>query len=241
MIYACRSEKGRRDYNEDAVFIPPKGEVSLVIVADGMGGHSAGNIASALAVKTVAAELKKGGVGTPNSLVLNSVNKANAAVHQMSKTDKNCRGMGTTLVLALLFKTRYVAANVGDSRLYHFGANELTQVSIDHSYVGELVAAGYITPKQARLHPKRNLITRALGTNESEEVDIFNEMWEEGDMLLLCTDGLYTVLDDMEIRRVLRQEQDLDRACDTLVKTALERGSNDNISVVLVKNEEARA
>ena len=113
MIYAARSVTGKRAKNEDAVFIPKGGEISLVAVADGMGGHNAGNVASAIAVETLASELKKGGPGGPTALVRNAVNHANTAVFEYAKVHPECRGMGTTLVMALLFKTRFVAANVG--------------------------------------------------------------------------------------------------------------------------------
>ncbi|MBQ9832575.1 MAG: Stp1/IreP family PP2C-type Ser/Thr phosphatase [Clostridia bacterium] len=242
MIYAYKSEKGIRAQNEDSVFVPTKSEMSLVIVADGMGGHSAGNVASALAVKTVAAELKRGGAGTPNSLVEKAVCKANTAIYELASKEHKFRGMGTTMVLALLFRSRYVAANVGDSRLYHiYASGGMKQISVDHSYVGELVAAGYITQEQAKTHPKRNLITRALGTSETERVDIFNETWEKGDILVLCTDGLCGTLDDDVIERTVREEADLNRAASLLVENALQAGSTDNISVILVKNEEARS
>lgn len=241
MIYAFKSEKGIREHNEDSVFVPTKSEMSLVIVADGMGGHNAGNVASALAVRTVASELKRGGVGTPNMLVHKAVSKANTAVYELSCKDPKLKGMGTTMVLALLFRSRYVAANVGDSRLYQiFASGGMRQISIDHSYVGELVAAGYITPAQAKTHPKRNLITRALGTSEEERIDVFSETWEKDDILVLCTDGLCGTLDDEIIENTVRSSNDLNEAAELLVEKALKAGSTDNISVVLVKNGEAR-
>ena len=133
MIYAARSVTGKRANNEDSFFVPKGGEISLAIVADGMGGHSAGNIASAIAVEAVASELKKGGPGGPAALVMNAVNHANTAVFEYASAHPECKGMGTTLVMALLFKTRFVAANVGDSRLYHYHAGKLRQVTVDHT------------------------------------------------------------------------------------------------------------
>ena len=240
MIYAARSVTGKRANNEDSFFVPKGGEISLAIVADGMGGHSAGNIASAIAVEAVASELKKGGPGGPAALVMNAVNHANTAVFEYASAHPECKGMGTTLVMALLFKTRFVAANVGDSRLYHYHAGKLRQVTVDHSYVAELVASGYITREEAAHHPRRNLITRALGTRACERVDIFECDWEENDALLLCSDGLYSELEDEDLVRVLKESETPDAACASLVELALASGSRDNVSVVLVENGEVR-
>ena len=241
MIYAARSEKGKRYQNEDTLFVPARGEVALFIVADGMGGHNAGSVASRLAAQTVEAEVKKGGIATPDALLLSALAAANRAVLDYANSDKNCRGMGTTMVAALAFQTKYVAANVGDSRLYHMHDGVLTQVTRDHSYVAELVEAGEITLEQAAVHPRRNIITRALGTCSEEKVDIFRREWARGDMLMLCSDGLHGVLDDRELARVLRETgDDLQEACDMLVEFALYGGSADNISVILIKNQEVR-
>ena len=238
MIYAARSVTGKRDNNEDSVFIPKGGEISLAVVADGMGGHSAGNVASAIAVETVVAELRKGGTGSPAALVRSAVNNANTAVYEQSRKRPEWRGMGTTLVMALLFKTRYVAANVGDSRLYHYHEGMLEQVTVDHSYVAELMASGYITREEAAHHPKRNLITRALGTRSKEKVDIFECAWVENDILMLCSDGLYSVLENRDMLRTIEKSDSPESACDALVALALASGSQDNVSVVLVKNGE---
>lgn len=238
MIYAARSVTGKRANNEDFVFVPKYGEISLAVVADGMGGHNAGNVASSLAVEHVATELKKGGAGSPASLVRNAVNRANSAVYDYAAAHPECRGMGTTLVLALVFKTRFIAANVGDSRLYHYHAGKLTQITVDHSYVAELLASGYITKEEALRHPRRNLITRALGTNSKEKVDVFECAWEEGDILLLCSDGLYSELEDKAILETIEKHKKIEDACDALIRLALDAGSRDNVSAVLVKNGE---
>jgi len=239
LIYASRSETGKRYQNEDSLFVPARGELSLFIVADGMGGHNAGSVASRLATSVVETEMRKGGAATPDMLLLNALNAANNAVLEYASSDRNCRGMGTTMVAALVFQTKYVVANVGDSRLYHMHDGVLTQVTCDHSYVAELVAAGEITPEQAAVHPRRNIITRALGTREDEKIDIFKREWERGDTLLICSDGLYGSLDDYEMARLVRDaNDDLSSACDMLVENALYGGSADNISVILVKNME---
>ncbi len=243
MRYAAKSVTGVRAQNQDAVFVPRGGEISLAVVADGMGGHSAGDVASRVAVSTVVAELKKGGVENAANLVSGAMAQANTAVYNLAASDPALRGMGTTMVLALLFNTRYVAANVGDSRLYHIRskANEIEQVTKDHSYVAELVALGYITKFEAARHPRRNLVTRALGTRANERVDIFEREWNRGDKLVLCSDGLYSELTEEDILHTVLSTEDLQTACDDLVDCALYSGSRDNVSVVIVSNEEAHA
>lgn len=241
MRYASKSVTGVRAQNQDAVFVPRGGEISLAVVADGMGGHSAGDVASVIAVNTVVSELKKGGTGSTASLVAAAMTAANLAVYDMAISDPALRGMGTTMVLALLFNTRYVAANVGDSRLYQISGESIEQVTKDHSYVAELVAQGYITRQEAAHHPRRNLITRALGTREAERADIFEREWARGDKLVLCSDGLYSELSEEDILHTVLSTDDIQSACDDLVDCALYSGSRDNVSIVIVSNEEARA
>lgn len=240
MRYASKSVTGVRSQNQDAVFVPRGGEISLAVVADGMGGHSAGDVASRIAVSTVVGELKKGGTGSASSLISGAMAAANAAVFEMAASDPQLRGMGTTMVLALLFNTRYVAANVGDSRLYHIRGESIEQITRDHSYVAELVSLGYITRQEAARHPRRNLITRAIGTRENERVDLFEREWNRGDKLVLCTDGLYCELEDEDILRTILTSDDMQQACDDLVDCALYSGSRDNVSIVIVSNEEAK-
>ena len=197
MIYAAKTIAGIRPQNQDAVFIPEDGLLAIAAVADGMGGHNAGDVASALAIKTLVGYMRQ---STPESVrekLINAVNMANSAVYAMSLTDDAYMGMGTTLVAAVLDKDRFIAVNVGDSRLYHFNGTELKQITEDHSYVAQLAALGYITKEEAARHPQRNIITRAVGTRPVERVDIFECAWKRGDKLLICTDGLYggTIVD----------------------------------------------
>ena len=228
MKYCALSEKGKREHNEDSFFIPVHSEVALAAVADGMGGHKAGSTASSLALDVMVKDICRGGERSPEKLIGRAIDAANAAVF----------GLGTTLVLAMPFKTYYVAANVGDSRLYHYSEGVLRQISRDHSYVAELVEAGYITREQAAVHPRRNVITRAIGTSPRERADIFSENWKAGDILMLCTDGLSGTLSDEDMCRILKEETELDAACERLVMEAAYGGSTDNISVVLILNEE---
>lgn len=238
MKYGALSERGRREHNEDSYYIPADGHTALAAVADGMGGHKAGSTASTLAIETLVSDIERGGESDPERLILRAVRAANAAVYAKSKSGTGFSGMGTTLVLALPLEGRYVAANIGDSRLYHYSNGELRRVSRDHSYVEELVEAGYITREQAASHPRRNVITRAVGTDPDERADIFKSSWKRGDVLMLCTDGLSGTLTDEDMCRVLREEEDINAACRRLVEEALYGGSTDNISVVLVLNEE---
>lgn len=239
MIYAGVSVQGRRNRNEDCIFLPQNGGLPLVIVADGMGGHNAGYLASRIAVDAAVRAVEKGDMDKPAELLQHAAEEANRAILAHADGDYTCRGMGTTMVMALLFTDHYIAANIGDSRLYHFHQDTLIQITRDHSYVWEMVHAGYITPEEARTHPQRNIITRALGTPDIGPIDLFENPWQPQDMLFLCTDGLYGSLDARDIERVLREEEDLQTACETLVQIASYGGSTDNISVVLSANKEA--
>ena len=222
MKYCALSEKGKREHNEDSFFIPKHSEVALAAVADGMGGHKAGSTASSLALDVMVKDICRGGERSPEKLIGRAIDAANAAVFDLSKSSDDCRGMG----------------NVGDSRLYHYSEGVLRQISRDHSYVAELVEAGYITREQAAVHPRRNVITRAIGTSPRERADIFSESWKAGDILMLCTDGLSGTLSDEDMCRILKEETELDAACERLVMEAAYGGSTDNISAVLILNEE---
>ena len=228
MKYAAKTITGIRKQNQDAVFIPERGMIAIAAVADGMGGHNAGDIASALAIAP----------GTIRERLINAVNMANSAVYELSFSDEGYRGMGTTLVAAVLEEKRFIAANVGDSRLYHYDGLHLKQITEDHSYVAQLAALGYITREEAARHPQRNIITRAVGTRPIERVDVFECAWEKGDKLLICTDGLYGELSEDELADALgRSAEELQTACDALVERALKAGSRDNISAVIIYND----
>ena len=237
MIYAYRSDKGLRKKNEDSFYVPGDGARPIVIVADGMGGHAAGEIASSKAIEKIT-NCVDNAVGGVSSIALlrQAMNEANRAVFELAMTDDRFSGMGTTVVMALLEPDKYTVANIGDSRLYHFDGRKLRRVTKDHSYVQELISAGLITEAQAKDHPQRNLVTRAVGTSRFEKADAGVRSWREGDVLMLCTDGLCGSVDDTEAEAILRDEPDLLICCDKLSELALQNGSSDNITVVLVKN-----
>ncbi len=238
MIYAFRTEKGLRKVNEDCCRIPEDGERPLVIVADGMGGHRAGNVASRTAIDTIRAVVTSStGTQSPAMLLRQAVNSANRKIFDVAQHDVDCMGMGTTVVLALLSDRTYTCAHIGDSRLYQFDGSRIHRITRDHSYVEELVASGYITEEQARTHPQRNILTRAVGTSRFEKADVNIYSWRRNEIILLCSDGLHGSVTDEEMEHILRSERDLLRCCDLMVELALDNGSTDNITVVLAKNE----
>ena len=240
MKFAGKTETGLRRQNEDSYLLMHTDSLDAVAVSDGMGGHQAGEIASQLAVETLR-EMLTGNHSDPESALSSAFIEANNAVHTRASMNDEMYGMGCTLVAAILEKDRFIAANIGDSRLYHFDGKKLRQVTHDHSFVAELVRRGAITPEEAKTHPRRNLITRAVGTEMRVFADIFTCDWEKGDILLLCSDGLCGVLDDTEMAAFLRNCTDLEATCAALIQRALVAGSSDNITVVLAINDGGKA
>lgn len=239
MIYASKSSIGRRARNEDLFRVPKQEEsVPFVAVADGMGGHAGGSVASRLVITGMNEELRSIRGDDPVGVLLRAISAVNMDVYRTGQDSADLAGMGSTLVCALLFPTRFIAANVGDSRLYHFDGEKLDQVTVDHSLVEVLVQSGHITPEEARVHPNRNIITRAMGLSARVEADVFDRVWNPGDILLLCSDGLSGSVPHEEMQAVLASDGPLQELCDMLVASALEHGATDNITVVLVQNEE---
>ncbi len=236
MIFAGKTETGLRPQNEDCYMLLHTNALDAVAVSDGMGGHQAGEIASKLAIDTLERMLLRGHTD-PESSLSSAFSEANREVHRLASMKDEMYGMGCTLVGAILEPDRFTAANIGDSRLYHFDGSALHQVTHDHSFVAELVRRGAITPEEAKTHPRRNLITRAVGTESRVYADIFSCDWKQDDMLLLCSDGLCGVLDDAEMASFLRNCTDLEATCKALIERALAAGSRDNITVVLAKND----
>lgn len=239
MKYAVKTNIGKRAHNEDS-FLAPKGETPplLFAVADGMGGHAAGAVASGLVVEKLGAEDVVFSGDRELEQLKAAVERANLAVFEASEEDHSLRGMGTTLVAALVLGKNYLAANVGDSRMYHFNGETLERVTIDHSLVEQLVLSGLITREEARFHPRRNIITRAVGLSPAVDIDVFEREWNAGDLLLLCSDGLHGALEENEISGVLASERSLEEMCDVLVQSALENGGTDNITLILARCEE---
>ena len=240
MKFAGKTETGLRKQNEDNYMLLHTDTLDAVAVSDGMGGHQAGEIASQLAVEALKTRFLSD-LADPEAALSTAFSDANKSVHTRASINDEMYGMGCTLVAAILEPDRFVAANVGDSRLYHFDGNTLLQITHDHSFVAELVRRGAITSEEAKTHPRRNLITRAIGTEMRVAVDIFSCEWKKNDMLLLCSDGLCGVLDDTEMAAFLRNRTDLEATCTALIQRALTAGSRDNITVVLAVNDGGEA
>lgn len=236
MKFAGRTETGLRSQNEDNYMLMHTEALYVVAVSDGMGGHLAGEIASSLSIETLRETLQQQHPSREAALS-SAFAEANRAVRQKASSSEEMYGMGCTLVAAVMDEREFTAANVGDSRLYHFDGETIRQITHDHSFVAELVRRNIITPEEAKTHPRRNLITRAIGSEDRLSADIFTCEWKPGDILLLCSDGLCGVMNDEEMASFLQNCDDLDMACVKLIDRALALGSRDNITVVLAMND----
>lgn len=232
-IYAITDKGVVRQQNQDAFYHWTDGKMGFGVVCDGMGGARSGNIASAMAAQ-VFAQTVGGFEGDPQQRLLYGAEQANAAVFLRSQSDMNCWGMGTTLVGALAKDNVACVINIGDSRCYHLSESGITQVSHDHSLVAELAAMGRITEDEARTHPNRNIITRALGTEAEVRADLFEVKLQAGDRLLFCSDGLSNEMLPEEIDTLARAER-LEDACRALLQLALDRGAPDNVTVLIMQ------
>jgi serine/threonine protein phosphatase PrpC len=223
---AARTDVGRvRTGNEDTVLAAP--EELIVAVADGMGGHQAGEVASATAMAAFVDHLHRG------DSVGDAITRANDAVYAKASEDLSLRGMGTTLTAAVVDGSTLVIGHVGDSRAYLLRDGAMTQLTTDHSVVAELIAAGELTEAEAQADPRRAMITRALGIDTDVSVDVVAVDITPGDRLLLCSDGLTTMVPDDEIAAILARETDPEPAADALVRAANAAGGADNVSVVI--------
>jgi len=229
--WAARSDTGRvRDHNEDttlpAAGTAGSGDQLVAAVADGMGGAAGGEIASTTAIATIAA--------VPGEAAIR-IQAANLAVVEAAARRPRLKGMGTTVTLALFHPDgRLQIGHVGDSRAYLLRAGSLSQISTDHSFVNEMLTAGRMTEAEAEVHPYRSVVTRAVGLEPGLDVDVENLMLAIGDRILLCSDGVTSMLEDAEIHATLTTEADPERAADSLVGAANAAGGIDNISVVIV-------
>ncbi len=229
-----------RDHNEDFVLIPEVSEAErnskgrLFIVADGMGGYQAGEVASEMAARTVAQRYYADPSDDPSTRLRNAVQAANAEVHLQAQGNVARTGMGTTMVAAALIGQKAYIASVGDSRAYVVHNGRLDQITQDHSFVGEQVRAGILTKEQARLHPQRNVITRALGSQPTVSVDTFSGDLSDGDVLVMCTDGLTGHVPDEQIRDTVL-ELPPEQAVPRLIQTANEGGGSDNITLIVLR------
>ncbi len=235
--YALTDVGVKRKMNQDFVYASqqPVGSLpNLFIVADGMGGHAAGDYASRCTVETIVDFIQRAEAQKPIPLLNAAIQEANAKVMEKSQSDRSMEGMGTTLVACTVIDNILYVANVGDSRLYLLD-DRIEQITVDHSLVQEMVQRGQITRDQARIHPDKNVITRAVGVRGKLRVDFFDVTLNEGDVALLCSDGLSGMVPDSEILRIVRGESTLECAAHALIDAANQNGGSDNISVVLAE------
>ncbi|MCU6795266.1 MULTISPECIES: Stp1/IreP family PP2C-type Ser/Thr phosphatase [Paenibacillus] len=241
---AALTDVGRvRLVNEDrAVVQEDINGVALAILADGMGGHQAGDIASQMAVDIIHQHLQslaaEASVHERKSCLKDAVELANEKIFEFASQRENYHGMGTTVVVAMADEDTVVIGHVGDSRVYRINQSGIEQLTEDHSLVNVLVKSGQITREEAGHHPRRNVLTRALGTESTIEIDIQDLSWQHGDTLLLCSDGLSSLISSEQIVAPIQQEAgSLEEIAQQLVNEALTAGGDDNITVVLVSNE----
>ncbi len=235
----------KRSINQDSVYtseLPVGNLPNLFMVADGMGGHQAGDVASRSTIEQIVAHISSDPEHNPVKILRSAIEKANEKLLHMAQSDEGLLGMGTTLVAASIVDDCLYVANVGDSRLYLIN-NGITQVTKDHSLVEEMVRSGAIERSEARFHPKKNIITRAIGVKEQVMIDFFDEKLDPGDTVLLCSDGLTNMVDDEEIRILISQQTDVAGKAETLIDAANQNGGKDNITVVVIEpfSEEVKA
>lgn len=231
----------RKNNEDNAYFVRPndpdvrKTKGFLGIVADGMGGHAAGEVASKMAVELIRKSYYETNTNV-DTAIKKAFELANDKIFQRAKADASKKGMGTTATAVVILNKDLYCAHVGDSRLYHLSAKGISQVSSDHTYIQELLRKGDISAEKAAVHPERNVLTRAMGTQSSVEIDVHKSpmTFETGDRLLLCSDGLYDYLSDEEILAFAKSGE-LKTAAYELVNTAKARGGHDNITVMIIE------
>jgi protein phosphatase len=248
--FAAGSHVGRkRAHNEDNFHLP--GDERLAIVADGMGGHASGEVASGIAVETVVQYFRDtaaepivtwpfkmdDGVRYHVSRLVIGVKLANAKIWETAQANSAQHGMGTTIVAALFLDDKVLIAHVGDSRVYRFRDGALAQLTEDHSLLNDYMRLRHLRAEEVGNFPQKNVIVRALGMKESVQVDLFVDQPRLGDVYLLCSDGLSGMVPDEELAHVLRHEDDLDGACGDLITTANDHGGVDNITALLARIE----
>ena len=246
-IFGVTDVGKKRSHNEDAIGSDP--EYGLAVLADGMGGYQAGEVASAIAVDTILDEVRskmkditteevdeETGYSRGTLLFKAAIEKANETIYKAAHSKPECEGMGTTVVAVGFFDNRLTVAHVGDSRLYRLRDGHFEQVTSDHSLLQELIDKGFYTPEEARKSLNKNLVTRAIGVEDQVVPDFSEEIVKPGDIYLMCSDGLTDAVDDDEIAAILESRtDDLEQAGRALVEKANEYGGRDNISVILAR------
>ncbi len=241
LAVAARTDIGMiRAGNEDSLYADANAWRGLFIVADGMGGHAAGEVASEMAVQIVERELqsvKDLHDDTAIERMVHALKEANSKIFERTLSEADKQGMGTTSSVLMLGGSRYVIGQVGDSRIYMLRDGSLSQVTRDHSYVQEQVDAGYLTPEQARYHPYSNVITRCVGASENVEPDTYTGEVKAGDVFLVASDGLTGMVDDRRLHQILLARVKPAQMVDALISEANGRGGLDNITAIVIKVE----
>ena len=239
----AKTDRGAiRKENQDSCAERTFGDCTVGVVCDGMGGAKAGAVASSIAASvfmdTLAAQLSAAPeLDEIRRAGISAVQTANAAIHEKSLAEEDCRGMGTTLVAAVCRKQQACIFNVGDSRAYLINAAGISALTRDHSLVQDMLEQGDITEEEARNHPNRNLITRALGTEQTVQCDVFEHLLEDGDYILLCSDGLVNTVSDQEILYEAIHREPAETCLDRLMEISIDRGAPDNVTMILMQYE----
>lgn len=237
-VYGITDKGKLRKNNQDVYCYGTIGDTQAWgVVCDGMGGASAGEVASRIGAETFRDHMKKyfetTSLDDPGPSIEAAVREGNEAILQHAREHPECSGMGTTLVAAVFQGPRVQLVNIGDSRAYHIAEQKIERVTRDHSFVEALVEKGSLTAEEARRHPQKNLITRALGTSQTVKADIYNLTMQEGDYILLCSDGLSNELQEEEILKELQKDRSLEVSSKNLLDTVLNRGAPDNVTILL--------
>ncbi|WP_419873026.1 Stp1/IreP family PP2C-type Ser/Thr phosphatase [Candidatus Pristimantibacillus sp. PTI5] len=244
MLTANRSDIGRvRQVNEDQSWVSQLNNgVTLAIVADGMGGHQAGDVASQKAVDAFRSMLEQRAAKADLSLqegkmlIRQAISQANEAVFELASRNERYHNMGTTIVAALVKQDNAIIGHVGDSRAYKITEGVITQITNDHTLVNELVKSGQLSAEEAAHHPRRNVLTRAVGTDSQVDIEVQTVEWSSHDVLLLCSDGLSNMVSEQQMLQTVSMEQlELEAKADHLIQLALHAGGDDNITVVLLQ------
>ena len=237
-IYSATDVGQKRKMNQDYVFASsdPIGNLpNLFVVADGMGGHNAGDYASSHAVSVVVEEIRQDRDFNPVKVIRHAIESANREIIEQAQKDEKLKGMGTTMVVSTIVGQYAYVANVGDSRLY-VADRELQQITRDHSLVQEMVRMGELNAEEARNHPDKNIITRALGAERTVDVDFFDLKLEPGNVVLMCSDGLSNMVEDDRIGEIISDtDRDLQERGQALISEANRNGGKDNIAIVLIE------
>ncbi len=252
LTFVGQTDTGRvREHNEDT--IATDADAGLLVLADGMGGYNAGEVASGIAVKTITNLVREGlaredlgsmdrgtGLTRPSIVLRDAITRANKIIYQTARSQAECEGMGTTVVAALFYDNRVSIAHVGDSRLYRQRGSQIAQVTMDHSLLQELVDRGFYSPEEAQRAANKNYVTRALGVEPQVEVEVQEHPVDKGDIFILCSDGLSDMVEDEDIRLTISTfGANLDTVAKQLIQLANENGGRDNVSVVLAQANEA--